>query len=83
VKGDLLLVAGLGDSRVVLGVVNDDGSLAAQAVTRDQSPVVPAEKSRELQSGAVCVAVRAAVRAAVCVAVRVAVCCSGCAQCRV
>jgi len=45
-KGDLLLVAGLGDSLVVLGVVNEDGTLAAQPVTRDQSPVVPAEKTR-------------------------------------
>ena len=29
-KGDLLLVAGLGDSRVVLAVANPDGELAAQ-----------------------------------------------------
>jgi len=46
VKGDLLLAAGLGDSRVVLGVQNPDGTLAAQPVTRDQAPVVPAEVAR-------------------------------------
>lgn len=45
-KGDLLLVAGLGDSRVVLAVANPNGELAAQPVTRDQSPIVPAEMAR-------------------------------------
>jgi len=45
-KGDLLLVAGLGDSRVVLGVNNGDGTLGAQPVTLDQSPVVATEKAR-------------------------------------
>lgn len=50
-KGDLLLVAGLGDSRVVLGQVNPDGSLASQPLTRDQSPVVAAEQKRIDASG--------------------------------
>lgn len=50
-KGDLLLVAGLGDSRVVLGTNNGDGTLGAQPVTLDQSPVVAAEKARIEASG--------------------------------
>lgn len=44
-KGDLLLVAGLGDSRVVMGM-EEEGVLAAQALTLDQSPTVAAEKRR-------------------------------------
>jgi len=50
-KGSRLLVGGLGDSRVVLGVDNGDGSLGAQAVTLDQSPIVPAEEQRIVASG--------------------------------
>jgi len=44
-KGDLLLIAGLGDSRVVLGL-EEEGVLGAQAVTLDQSPSVAAERKR-------------------------------------
>lgn len=50
-KGDLLLVAGLGDSRVVLGFQNPDGTIGSQALTRDQSPIVPAEQKRIEASG--------------------------------
>ncbi|EKX47218.1 hypothetical protein GUITHDRAFT_152194 [Guillardia theta CCMP2712] len=51
VKDDLLLVGGLGDSRVVLGVDTGDGSLGAQPVTLDQSPKVPAETARIEKAG--------------------------------
>ena len=54
VKGDLMLVAGLGDSRVVMGMT-EEGVLAAQALTLDQSPVVPGERKRiEAAGGEVC-----------------------------
>mmetsp|Transcript_4412 Transcript_4412/g.11053 ORF Transcript_4412/g.11053 Transcript_4412/m.11053 type:complete len:410 (+) Transcript_4412:35-1264(+) len=45
IKGDLMLVAGLGDSRVVMGL-EEEGSLGAQALTLDQSPNVAAERKR-------------------------------------
>jgi len=44
-------VANIGDSRCVLGVAKEDGSVEAVALTQDQKPEVPAEKARILEAG--------------------------------
>uniref|UniRef100_A0ACD5TGQ3 Uncharacterized protein n=1 Tax=Avena sativa TaxID=4498 RepID=A0ACD5TGQ3_AVESA len=45
-RGDMMVVANVGDSRAVLGTTSDDGGVAAVQLTVDFKPNLPQEKER-------------------------------------
>ncbi|KFK26385.1 hypothetical protein AALP_AA8G241700 [Arabis alpina] len=45
-QGDDLMIANLGDSRAVLGTMNEDGEISAVQLTSDLTPAVPSEAER-------------------------------------
>uniref|UniRef100_A0ACD5TA46 Uncharacterized protein n=1 Tax=Avena sativa TaxID=4498 RepID=A0ACD5TA46_AVESA len=45
-RGDMMVVANVGDSRAVLGTASDDGSITAVQLTVDFKPNLPQEKER-------------------------------------
>uniref|UniRef100_A0A452YXY9 protein-serine/threonine phosphatase n=1 Tax=Aegilops tauschii subsp. strangulata TaxID=200361 RepID=A0A452YXY9_AEGTS len=48
-KGNMMVIANVGDSRAVLGTTSDDGSIAAVQLTVDFKPNLPQEKARIVQ----------------------------------
>ncbi|PIN08409.1 Serine/threonine protein phosphatase [Handroanthus impetiginosus] len=50
-QGDLMTIASVGDSRAVLAMISEDGSLLATQLTVDQKPNLPRESKRITQSG--------------------------------
>jgi len=49
--GNVLTCANVGDSRVILGMLNDDGQLVVDEVSNDHKPDNPPEKKRIEESG--------------------------------
>ncbi|XP_047320512.1 probable protein phosphatase 2C 72 [Impatiens glandulifera] len=57
-KGEHLLIANLGDSRAILGTMNDDGGMTAVKLTTDLKPSVPTEGDRIRRSNGRVLALR-------------------------
>ena len=51
ILGNVLTCANVGDSRVILGMLNDDGQLVVDEVSNDHKPDNPAEKKRIEEAG--------------------------------
>lgn len=49
--GNVLTCANVGDSRIILGMINDEGNLVVDEVSTDHKPDTPAEKKRIEEAG--------------------------------
>lgn len=51
ILGNVLTCANVGDSRIILGMLNDDGQLVVDEVSNDHKPDNPPEKKRIEEAG--------------------------------